>query len=325
MSKSEVMNKPLNQYGKIGVLFGGDSAERAISLRSGNEVLKALVNAGINAVGIDVTFDETLFTQLADIDAAFIVLHGRGGEDGVIQSVLEVMEIPYTGSGVLASALGMDKSRTKRLWLGSNLPTPDFVEVSEESDLEGVFERLGGNIMVKPAREGSSIGMSHVTTEEDLYQAFAKAKIHDNAILLERWVEGPEFTCAMLNGAALPIIQLITQNDFYDFEAKYESNDTEYLCPCGLSEDKEAEFKALAQTAFAAVGCKGWGRVDAMMDGDGKFWLLEVNTVPGMTDHSLVPMAAKAAELDMQKLVVSILNGMVLDNAIGPDSRSDNS
>ena len=202
VSKSEVMNKQLNQYEKVGVLFGGDSAERAISLRSGNEVLNALVSAGVNAVGIDVTFDETLFTQLVGIDAAFIVLHGRGGEDGVIQSVLEVMEIPYTGSGVLASALGMDKSRTKRLWLGSNLPTPDFVEVSKESDLTGVFERLGGNLMVKPAREGSSIGMSHVTTEESLYQAFAKAKIHDDAILLERWIEGPEFTCAMLNGAA---------------------------------------------------------------------------------------------------------------------------
>jgi len=324
VSMSEAMDKELNKTGKVGVLFGGDSAERAISLRSGNEVLNALVNAGVNAVGIDVTFDETLFTQLAGIDVAFIVLHGRGGEDGVIQSVLEVMEIPYTGSGVLASALGMDKSRTKRLWLGSNLPTPDFVEVSEESDLTGTFERLGGNIMVKPAREGSSIGMSHVTTEEDLYQAFAKAKIHDDDILLERWIEGPEFTCAILNGAALPIIQLVTQNDFYDFEAKYESNDTEYLCPCGLSEDQEAEFKALAQTAFATVGCKGWGRVDAMMDEDGKFWLLEVNTVPGMTDHSLVPMAAKAAELDMQNLVVSILNGIGLDTAVVLNSKSDN-
>lgn len=304
------MSKRFKQYGKVGVLFGGNSAEREVSLRSGNAVLEALVDSGVDAVGIDIKFDHTLFTQLTGIDAAFIVLHGRGGEDGVIQSVLEVMGIPYTGSGVLASALGMDKSKTKRLWLGGQLPTPDFVEVADEKELEGVFERLGGNIMVKPAHEGSSIGMSHVTTEENLYLAFAKAKKHDDAILLERWIEGSEYTCAILNGVALPVIRLVPKNDFYDFEAKYESNDTEYLCPCGLSKEQEASFQALAQTAFAAVGCRGWGRVDAMMDKDGKFWLLEVNTVPGMTELSLVPMAAKAKNIDMKNLVVSILDGI---------------
>ncbi|OUS31675.1 D-alanine--D-alanine ligase [Gammaproteobacteria bacterium 45_16_T64] len=305
------MNMQVERFGKVGVLFGGNSAERAISLRSGHAVLEALVAAGVDAIGIDVNFDDTLFTQLSGIDRAFVVLHGRGGEDGVIQSVLEVMGIPYTGSGVLASALGMDKSRTKRLWLGGGIPTPDFVEVNDESDLPGVFERLNGNIMVKPAREGSSIGMSHVTTEDDLLRAFSKAKEHDEAVLLERWIEGPEFTCAILDGTALPVIELITENDFYDFEAKYQSDDTQYLCPCALSAEKERELKALSVLAFSEIGCEGWGRVDTMMDEDGKFWLLEVNTVPGMTDHSLVPMAAKVSGLDMKALVVSILDATI--------------
>jgi len=310
------MNKQIEKYGKVGVLFGGDSAERAISLRSGNAVLEALLAAGVDAVGIDVTFDNTLFAQLSGIDTAFVVLHGRGGEDGVIQSVLEVMGVPYTGSPVLASALGMDKSRTKQLWLGVSLPTPDFIEVSEIAELDGVFERLGGNIMVKPPHEGSSIGMSHVKTEANLYQAFEKAKLHDDAVPLERWVEGSEYTCALVDGEALPVIQLVTQNDFYDFDAKYESNDTQYLCPCELTEEKERELKQLSEKAFAAVGCKGWGRVDAMMDEQGEFWLLEVNTVPGMTDHSLVPMAAKAAGFDFKELVLLILKNAMLHGTI---------
>lgn len=310
------MNKQIEKYGKVGVLFGGNSAERAISLRSGNAVLEALLAADVDAVGIDVTFDNTLFAQLSGIDTAFVVLHGRGGEDGVIQSVLEVMGVPYTGSPVLASALGMDKSRTKQLWLGVGLPTPDFLEVSEKAGLDGVFGRLGGNIMVKPPHEGSSIGMSHVKTEANLYQAFEKAKLHDEAVLLECWVEGTEYTCAIVDGEALPVIQLVTQNDFYDFDAKYESNDTQYLCPCGLTEEKESELKKLSEQAFAAVGCKGWGRVDAMMDEQGKFWLLEVNTVPGMTDHSLVPMAAKAAGFDFKQLVLSILKNATLHGTV---------
>lgn len=295
------------QFGKVGVLFGGNSAERAISLRSGNAVLEALQSRGVNAVGIDINFDKHLSDQLKGIDRAFIILHGRGGEDGTIQALLNVLEIPYTGSGVLASALAMDKLRCKQLWIGAELPTPEFVAVSDEGGLDGVLQSLGGSVMVKPPHEGSSIGMSHVTNENDLHQAFARAQEHDNEILIERWIEGEEYTCTILGDQALPVIRLKTPNDFYDFQAKYESNETQYLCPCGLDEASEKELQALSLKAFNAAGCKGWGRVDAMRDGNGRFWLLEVNTVPGMTDHSLVPMAAKAAGMDFADLVVKIL------------------
>ena len=295
------------QFGKVGVLFGGNSAERAISLRSGNAVLEALQSRGVNAVGIDINFDKHLVDQLKGIDRAFIILHGRGGEDGTIQALLNVLEIPYTGSGVLASALAMDKLRCKQLWIGAELPTPEFVAVSDEDGLDGVLQSLGGSVMVKPPHEGSSIGMSHVTNENDLHEAFARAQEHDNEILIERWIEGEEYTCTILGDQALPVIRLKTPNDFYDFQAKYESNETQYLCPCGLDEASEKELQALSLKAFNAAGCKGWGRVDAMRDGNGRFWLLEVNTVPGMTDHSLVPMAAKAAGMDFADLVVKIL------------------
>lgn len=295
------------QFGKVGVLFGGNSAERAISLRSGNAVLEALQSRGVNAVGIDINFDKHLSDQVKGIDRAFIILHGRGGEDGTIQALLNVLEIPYTGSGVLASALAMDKLRCKQLWIGAELPTPEFVAVSDEGGLDGVLQSLGGSVMVKPPHEGSSIGMSHVTNENDLHEAFARAQEHDNEILIERWIEGEEYTCTILGDQALPVIRLKTPNDFYDFQAKYESNETQYLCPCGLDEASEKELQALSLKAFNAAGCKGWGRVDAMRDGNGRFWLLEVNTVPGMTDHSLVPMAAKAAGMDFADLVVKIL------------------
>lgn len=293
--------------GKVGVLFGGNSAERAISLRSGNAVLEALQSAGVDAIGIDINFDSQLIEQLQGIDRAFIALHGRGGEDGTIQAVLNVLDIPYAGSGVMASALAMDKLRCKQLWLGAGLPTPEFFSVEDEDELDGVLESLGGAVMVKPPHEGSSIGMSRVTNESDLAQAYAKAQEHDNEVLLERWIEGEEYTCAVLNGDALPAIRLKTPHDFYDFQAKYESNDTQYLCPCGLSETDEQELQALSLKAFKAAGCKGWGRVDLMRDADGKFWLLEVNTIPGMTDHSLVPMAAKAAGMSFSELVLNIL------------------
>lgn len=295
------------QLGKVGVLFGGNSAERTISLRSGQAVLQALQSRGVDAVSIDVQFDRHVAEQLKGIDRAFIALHGRGGEDGMIQALLNILEIPYTGSGVMASALGMDKLRTKQLWLGAGLPTPEFVAVSNDNALSGVMQSLGGSVMVKPPHEGSSIGMSHVINEADLQAAFARAREHDSEILIERWIEGEEYTCAILNGCALPPIRLQTPNDFYDFQAKYESNETQYLCPCGLDAASEAELQKLSIQAFNAVGCKGWGRVDAMRDRDGRFWLLEVNTVPGMTDHSLVPMAAKAAGMDFATLVMSIL------------------
>jgi len=299
----------LAAMGKIGVLYGGESAERAISLRSGHAVLAALQSLSADAVGIDVRFNDDLFKQLSNIDTAFIALHGRGGEDGVIQGLLEVLNIPYTGSGVSASAIGMDKLRTKLIWSGLDLPTPDFKSVTTSEALDGVLESMGGAVMVKPPHEGSSIGMSRATTEAELVSAVDMALEHDDVILLERWVEGAEYTCAVLGDEPLPVIRLKTPNQFYDFEAKYQSSTTEYLIPSGLSEAAELQLQQLSLQAFKAVGCKGWGRVDAMMDHEGAFWLLEVNTVPGMTGHSLVPMAAKAKGYSFEQLVEAIALG----------------
>ena len=299
----------LAALGKIGVLYGGESAERAISLRSGHAVLAALQSLRADVVGIDVRFNEELFKQLSKIDAAFIALHGRGGEDGVIQGLLEVLNIPYTDSGVSASAIGMDKLRTKLIWSGLGLPTPDFKSVTSSEGLDGVLESMGGAVMVKPPHEGSSIGMSRATTEAELVAAVDKALDHDDVILLERWVQGAEYTCAILGEEALPVIRLKTPNQFYDFDAKYQSSTTEYLIPSGLGDAQEERLQQLSLQAFSAVGCKGWGRVDAMMDEAGHFWLLEVNTVPGMTDHSLVPMAAKAKGYSFEQLVEAIALG----------------
>ena len=300
----------LAALGKIGVLYGGESAERAISLRSGHAVLAALKSQGANAVGIDVRFNEALFKQLAGIDTAFIALHGRGGEDGVIQGLLEVLNIPYTGSGVAASAIGMDKLRTKLIWSGLGLPTPDFKSVTSSDELDGILESMGGVVMVKPPLEGSSIGMSRATTEAEQVTAVDKALDHGDIILLERWIEGAEYTCAILGDEALPVIRLKTPHLFYDFDAKYQSDTTEYLIPCGLEADEEKQLQQLCLEAFKAVGCHGWGRVDAMRDKDGAFWLLEVNTVPGMTDHSLVPMAAKAKGYSFEQLVEAIASSV---------------
>lgn len=291
----------------VGVLYGGNSAERAISLRSGQAILAALQSRGVNATGIDVQVDATLSSQLQGIDVAFIALHGRGGEDGLLQALLTVMGIPYTGSAVLASALGMDKLRTKQLWLGCDLPTPDFRVVDRTEDLAGAFAALPGPVMVKPPHEGSSIGMTKVARLDQLASAYEAARCHDDVIMLEQWITGEEYTCAILGDRALPVIRLVTPNDFYDFQAKYESNQTQYLCPCGLDEAVEQSMQALALRAFQAVGCRGWGRIDLMRDAAGQSYLLEVNTVPGMTDHSLVPMAAKAAGLSFADLVLDIL------------------
>lgn len=302
------MSQSVSSFGKIGVLFGGDSAERDISLRSGSAVLNALKNLDADVVAIDVQFDQGLFEQLKAIDTAFIALHGRGGEDGVIQSILEAMKIPYTGSGVAASAIAMDKLKTKYIWNGMGLPTPNFKSVADQQGLDQLLEQMGGAVMVKPPHEGSSIGMSRATSEQELLAAYKKAQQHDEEILVERWIKGTEFTCAVLNGEALPVIRLKTPHEFYDFEAKYHSDTTEYLIPCGLNADQEKQLQELSLRAFRAIGCEGWGRVDSMMDADGQFWLLEVNTVPGMTDHSLVPMAAKAKGMEFDSLVMKILS-----------------
>lgn len=295
----------VKKFGKVAVLLGGTAAERPISLISGKAVLEALQAAGVQAEAFDPA--ERPVAELAHYDRAFIVLHGRGGEDGTMQGLLELMKIPYTGSAVLASALGMDKARTKQLWIGCGLPTPKYARLQAGMDFTKVINELGLPLMIKPSHEGSSIGMCKVMKSEELPEAFANAAKYDSEIIAERWITGSEYTVSILGDRALPVIRMKTDRNFYDFEAKYQRNDTKYLIPCGLSAEKEKELQALALEAFRAVGCEGWGRVDAMMDEDGRFWLLEVNTVPGMTDHSLVPMAAKAAGHSFQDLVLAIL------------------
>ena len=294
-------------FGRVAVLFGGKSAERAVSLKSGAAVLEALQSAGVDAFGIDVGDDFLQRLTSERIDRAFIVLHGRGGEDGSMQGLLECAGIPYTGSGILASALAMDKLRTKRVWLSLGLPTPAHATLASEEDCHAAAAELGFPLFVKPAHEGSSIGMAKVADVEALIAAWKDASRYDSQVLVEQMIDGPEYTVAMLRGQVLPPIGLGTPHTFYDYDAKYLANDTQYRIPCGLPADKEAELKALTARACEAVGTQCWARADVMQDAAGKFWLLEVNTVPGMTDHSLVPMAARAAGLDFQQLVLAIL------------------
>ncbi|WP_394561620.1 D-alanine--D-alanine ligase [Aquipseudomonas alcaligenes] len=294
-------------FGRVAVLFGGKSAERAVSLKSGAAVLEALQSAGVDAFGIDVGDDFLQRLVAEKIDRAFIVLHGRGGEDGSMQGLLECAGIPYTGSGILASALAMDKLRTKRVWLSLGLPTPNHAALASEEDCRAAAAELGFPLFVKPAHEGSSIGMAKVADVDALIAAWKDASKYDSQVLVEQMIDGPEYTIAMLRGQVLPPIGLGTPHTFYDYDAKYLANDTQYRIPCGLSAEKEAELKDLTARACEAVGTQGWARADVMQDASGKFWLLEVNTVPGMTDHSLVPMAARAAGLDFQQLVLAIL------------------
>ncbi len=294
-----VLQQRLNALGRIAVLAGGASAERPVSLKSGKAVHEALLSLGVDAALVDPS--EQDIDALRQFDICFIALHGRGGEDGVIQGVLEHLGIAYTGSGVMASAIGMDKVKTKMLWRAAGLPTPAFY-VAGKND-----QALPFPLMVKPAHEGSSIGMRKVDSADQLADAIAEAARFDTQVLVEQWVQGAEFTVAILDGKALPAIRLETPNSFYDYDAKYQANTTRYLCPCGLDADKEEQLKQLAVNAFHEVGCRGWGRVDVMQDGNGQFYLLEVNTVPGMTDHSLVPMAAKAEGKSFAELVAHIL------------------
>jgi D-alanine-D-alanine ligase len=294
-------------FGRVAVLFGGKSAEREVSLKSGQAVLEALQAGGVDAFGIDVGDDFLQRLVSEKIDRAFIVLHGRGGEDGSMQGLLECLEIPYTGSGVLASALAMDKLRTKQVWQSLGLSTPRHAVLSSEADCISAAGELGFPLIVKPAHEGSSIGMAKVTSVDELIAAWKAASTYDSQVLVEQWIQGPEFTIATLRNQILPPIGLGTPHSFYDYDAKYLASDTQYRIPCGLSDTKEQELKDLTARACEAVGIAGWARADVMQDADGKFWLLEVNTVPGMTDHSLVPMAARAAGLDFQQLVLAIL------------------
>jgi D-alanine-D-alanine ligase len=296
-------------FGKVAVLLGGKSAEREVSLKSGSMVLEALRSRGVDAHGFDPA--ERGLDELAKrrFERAFIALHGRFGEDGTVQGVLEWLGIPYTGSGVLASALAMDKLRTKRIWHAEKLPTPPYAVLDKDSDLRAVAKRLGMPLMVKPASEGSSIGMSKVTRAAALDEAYALAANYDRIVIAEKFVEGTELTVGILGERALPIIKLETPRDFYDYQAKYVADDTRYLIPCGLSPKKEQALRALCLAAFRTLGCVGWGRVDLMLDRRGRPYLLEVNTAPGMTDHSLVPMAARAVGLSYADLCLQILEG----------------
>ena len=296
-----------SKFGKVAVLLGGKSAEREVSLDSGKSVLEALVRSGVNAEAFDP--QQRSVTELVAYDRAFIVLHGRGGEDGQIQGTLEWLNIPYTGTGVQGSAIGMDKVKTKQVWQGSELPTAPYRIVSKDSDLQEIVDSIGLPFIIKPVHEGSSIGISKVEKIEDFATAIAKATQHDAVVMAEKWITGREFTIVILNGQALPVIRLEPPADvaFYDYEAKYNRNDVQYGIPCGLTEDEEKRLQALSLRAFQAVGASGWGRIDAMQDAEGNFWLLEVNTVPGMTSHSLVPKAANAVGYSFDDLCVAIL------------------
>lgn len=293
--------------GKVGVLFGGDSAEREISLQSGNAVLSALQRANVDAVGLDVKDDVLNRIQQAELDKVFIMLHGVGGEDGRVQALLNYLNLPFTGSAHPASALAMDKLRSKQLWNGMDLPTPEFRVLARDSDWKAVLDQLGGEVMVKPSHEGSSLGMSKANSAEGLKVAYEKAEAFDCEVIAERVISGAEYSIAILADRALPPIELYTDNVFYDYDAKYVSDDTQFICPANLSEEKSKEISELALCAFQSLGCKGWGRVDVMADQKGNFYVLEVNTIPGMTDHSLVPIAAKTAGISFEQLVLDIL------------------
>ncbi len=294
------------ELGRVAVLMGGWSSERAISLKSGAAVLQALRHRGVDAHAVDVGPEVARQLQEGGYQRAFVMLHGRGGEDGVIQGLLEALGIPYTGSGVLGSALSMDKLRSKQVWQAAGLPTLPVVRLSGESGSE-VIDRLGLPLAVKPAREGSSIGISKVTTAEGLLPAWREAARHDPLVIAEPWIEGEEYTVGILDGVALPVIRIEVGAGFYDYHAKYQAEDTRYHCPSGLPAKREEALQRLALEAFQALGAEGWGRVDLLLDGQGNAWLMENNTLPGMTDHSLVPMAARAAGMDFDELVWRIL------------------
>ncbi len=296
-------------FGKVAVLLGGRSAEREVSLKSGAAVLAALQRSGVDAHAFDPSMRNLQSLCDENFDRVFIALHGRFGEDGTVQGALELMGIPYTGSGVMASALAMDKWRTKLVWQAAGMPFPDYEMLTERSDWNAVVQRLGLPLFVKPANEGSSVGITKVKHAEDLQAAYAEAAKHDKLVLAEQFIGGGEYTATILNGRALPVIKIEPASEYYDYEAKYLRNDTNYRCPCGLNAEQEGGMQHLAQLAFALIGGQGWGRVDFLCDEQGGIYLLEANTSPGMTDHSLVPMAARQAGISFEQLVVKILEG----------------
>ncbi len=297
----------MKNFGKVAVLFGGRSAEREVSLKSGNAVLAALKRSGVDAHAFDPAVRELQALRDEGFDRVFIALHGRFGEDGTVQGALELMGIPYTGSGVMASALAMDKWRSKLVWQAGGLPVPEYEMMNEGSSFGAIAARLGLPLFVKPANEGSSIGVSKVKHAEDLRSAYEEAAKHDKLVIAERFIGGGEYTALVLGDEALPVIKIEPATEFYDYEAKYLRDDTRYLCPCGLAPEREAEIQRLALRGFGLLGGAGWGRVDFLLDENGKPYLLEANTSPGMTDHSLAPMAAKQAGISFDQLVLKIL------------------
>lgn len=297
----------LASFGKVAVLFGGRSAEREVSLKSGAAVLAALQQSGVDAHAFDPAVLDIQALRDEGYDRAFIALHGRFGEDGTVQGALELLGIPYTGSGVMASAIAMDKWRSKLIWQAAGLPIPEYEALTAPSDWNALADHLDLPLFVKPANEGSSVGVIKVKTVEELPAAYAEAAKHDKLVIAEEFIGGGEYTVAILGDRALPVIKIEPANEFYDYEAKYLRDDTRYLCPSGLASEKEAEMQHLAQLAFTLIGGTGWGRVDFLVDEAGKPYLLEVNTAPGMTDHSLVPMAARQAGMSFEQLVLRIL------------------
>jgi D-alanine-D-alanine ligase len=294
-------------FGKVAVLMGGSSAEREISLMSGTGVLKALKSKGVDAHAFDPAERDLFELKREGYARCFIALHGRGGEDGTIQGALEVLGVPYTGSGVLGSALAMDKVRTKQVWLATGLPTPAYERMHADTDFDALPGRLGLPLIVKPVQEGSSLGITKVRAPADIDEAYTLAVNYDPVVIAERFIDGPEYTASILKEAPLPLIRIEAPEGKYDYQNKYFTDVTKYLCPCGLAAPKEDALKTLALEAFKAAGCTGWGRIDLMLDAKGDPWLLEVNTSPGMTSHSLVPMAAKAVGISYEDLCVRIL------------------
>lgn len=299
-------NSKAQDFGKVAVLFGGRSAEREISLQSGQNILESLQRQGVDAHGIDVDIDLALNLIKGKFSRVFIALHGREGEDGVVQGLLQMLALPFTGSGVAASALAMDKARAKLVMNALHIPTPIFGVAKTLEEATALAGTIGFPISVKPVAEGSSIGVTRVACNDDIAQAYAKAACFGE-VIIEKWIDGKDFFVSVVGDRVFPSVEVHTPNGFYDYEAKYESEKTKYLCPAPIAELKESELRDLSYRAFRALGCEGWGRVDLIQDSEGKFWVLEVNTIPGMTSHSLVPMSAKAAGIEFDELVLEIL------------------
>ena len=300
------------QFGRVAVVMGGSSAEREVSLNSGRNVLDALKRRDVDAHGIDGIPALLDALRAGHFARVFNILHGRGGEDGVLQGALQSLGVPYTGSNVLGSALSMDKIRTKQVWESIGLPTPRYVRFANGGNIAAAISDLELPVVVKPSHEGSSVGITRVRKQQDIHDAITLAARYDGELIIEELIEGDEFTVSILGGAALPSIKIVPATEFYDYHAKYVSDDTQYICP-GLDEAAEEEVQILALRAFHAVGCSGWGRVDLMRNADGKFLLLEANTTPGMTSHSLVPKAAAVVGIDFDELCWRILETSVVD------------